>query len=71
MQKIASYTPPTAPDINFNKFKIEFKPFSIADIGKELEYPEPPGKIPFPNPFEDTVKLAKEAKANMTKNKKQ
>lgn len=51
MQKLASYTPPKAPDINFRKFHIDFKPFSIRDIGATYPWPEPPKIQPFPNPF--------------------
>lgn len=52
MQRLARWTPPPAPDINFNKFKITFKPFSISDLGSgNTPIPEPPEKKPFPNPF--------------------
>jgi len=62
MQRLASYTPPKAPDVNFNKFKITFQPFSVGDIGTDIPYPDPPEVKPFPNPFSDTIALAKSMK---------
>lgn len=68
MQQIASYTPPQAPDISFDKFHIEFQPFTISDIGENIPYPDPPEIKPFPNPFADSIKMAKDKNKDKSQN---